>query len=78
VRAQAAWEVDDCPCGSQHTLSWDSWVAYERVTEGQPPTVMIATPEGSWLVPRLYIACHGLKASEVPALAKQYGWEQGP
>jgi hypothetical protein len=63
TQAQAAGEVDDCPCGSQHAMSWKSWVAYERVTEGKPPAVMVATPEGRWLVPRIYIACHGLKAA---------------
>lgn len=28
-----------------------------------------------YMVPRIYIALHGLVASEVRALAKQYGWE---
>jgi hypothetical protein len=28
------------------------------------------------MVPRIYIAAHGLKAAELPAPAGQYGWER--
>jgi hypothetical protein len=33
---------------------------------------------GSWRVPRLFIACHGLKATDLPQLAAVYGWEPVP
>lgn len=32
------------------------------------PTIKVTTPRGSWLVPRHYIALHGLKGAEVHML----------
>jgi hypothetical protein len=64
-----------CPCGQVHELSAKTRVAYENVVGGLPPTVVITTRAGSWLVPRIFMAVHGLKASELPALAEQYGFE---
>ena len=29
-----------------------------------------------WMVPRWYIALHGIKASDVPLLAVRYSWEE--
>ena len=29
-----------------------------------------------WFVPRVYIACHGLKAGELPELAGRYRFEK--
>lgn len=48
----------------------------DQITAGRPDTVLIALSGGSWLVPRLYIACHGLKAAELPRLAERYGFER--
>lgn len=36
--------------------------------------IKVTTPEGTWLVPRVYIAKNGLKAVELPLLAKRMGW----
>jgi hypothetical protein len=39
------------------------------------PTVSVTIPGvGSCRVPRYWIALHGLKAQELPALAARYGW----
>ncbi len=39
-------------------------------------TVVVTVPAGSWHVPRVYIAIHGLEAEELGALADKYGWEK--
>jgi len=63
-----------CPCGQVHELSADVRAQYEAVTAGKPPTVLVSTMFGNWHVPRIYIAVHGLKAADLPALAERYGW----
>jgi hypothetical protein len=65
-----------CPCGEIHELSARTRVAYDNITAGLPPTVVITVTAGSWHVPRIYLAAHGLRAAELPALAEQYGVEQ--
>jgi hypothetical protein len=66
-----------CPCGDIHELSAEIRVAYENITRGLPETVAVQADGGAWLVPRVYIAAHGLKADELPALAERYGFEEG-
>jgi hypothetical protein len=39
-------------------------------------TIRVGTPWGTWLVPRHYVALHGIKAFEVPSLAIVNGWER--
>jgi hypothetical protein len=67
--------VNYCPCGQPHVISRRVWDQFRAVTAGLPPdeTVTVAG-SGSWKVPRVYVAVHGLKAVEVPALAERYGW----
>lgn len=49
--------------------------AFDQVTAGLPETIPVeVTGSGKWLVPRIYIACHGLKGHELAGLAEQYGW----
>jgi hypothetical protein len=67
--------VTDCPCGVPHELTSDIWKLYDRLQEGQDPRMPVTIPAGSWRVPRIYIACHGLKAQDIPELAGRYGWE---
>jgi hypothetical protein len=50
--------------------------AYDSITDGLPATVAVETPQGRWRVPRIFIAAHGLKADELPALAERYGFER--
>jgi hypothetical protein len=68
----------DCPCGVPHELAPDTAAAYRGVTDGLPSTVTVSTPGGRFAVPRIFIACHGLKADGLPALAERYGWERVP
>lgn len=56
-----------CPCGEVHELSSATRAAYEAVTAGLPSSVLVHVPgAGCWFVPRIYIAVHGLKASDLP------------
>jgi hypothetical protein len=66
---------EDC-CGQAHTMSNEAWDAFSAVTQGLSPDVTVTVEGRSWQVPRLYIACHGIKADEVPALAVRYGWPE--
>ena len=63
-----------CPCGEVHELSAAVRAAYEKVTARLPSLVPVETAAGTWLVPRIYIAVHGLRADELPALAERYGF----
>ena len=73
-----AMRVDDCPCGSGHEMPHAALDAYRRVTAGKPATVPLSTTRGTWRVPRIYIACHGIKADELPEIAARYGFERVP
>jgi hypothetical protein len=64
----------ECPCGEIHELSAQTRAAYENVTRGLPPTVLITVGGRDWHVPRVFIAVHGVKGSELPALAERYGF----
>lgn len=65
-----------CPCGQVHELAADARAAYEAATAGMAPVVRVTTEDGSWLVPRIFIAVHGLSAADLPALAGRYGFER--
>lgn len=66
--------ITGCPCGAVHRLSGEARDAYHDVVAGLPPVVPIMVPGGTWRVPRLWLAMHGLKAAELPSLAERYGW----
>lgn len=68
--------MSTCPCGEVHELTAAVRPAYEAVTAGLADTITVTTPAGSWRVPRIYIAVHGLKAAELPGLAGRYGFER--
>jgi hypothetical protein len=61
-----------CPCGRSHRLSAE--VGELIRTAG--PLALVTTPDGSWQVPRVWIAVHGLKPHELPALARAHKWKQ--
>ena len=49
---------------------------FDQVTAGLDATVTIAVSgRGAYRVPRLYIACHGLRAADLPAIAAQLGFD---
>jgi hypothetical protein len=72
----------ECPCGSVHEFP-----AVRHTVRGPRPAVLadllrrrprpkVTVPGGTWRVPRVWVAAHGLKADELPALAERYGWEK--
>lgn len=62
----------ECDCGTAHQAP--PAVAAFIAALGRDVKVTAGT-SGTWLVPRIYIAAHGIKAAEVPALAERYGWK---
>ena len=72
-------ELPRCSCGQVHQLAdpLAHWVACYWIDQlGERVTV--TTPAGSWEVPRVWIAVHGLAAEDLPLLAAVYGWARTP
>jgi hypothetical protein len=63
-----------CCCGEDHSGS-KHWPLVLEFVAKYGETILLTTPEGAWQVPRAFIAAHGIRGSDVPALAKKYGWE---
>lgn len=61
-----------CPCG----LSHDASEGVRALLATVEPNVPVRTIWGTWSVPRVFIAAHGLKAFELPMLARKYGFEK--
>ena len=64
-----------CCCGETHIVANDE----DHGTFGLrlaelPPVIAVHTNAGSWRVPRVYIAFHGLTAKDAPSLASIYSW----
>ena len=70
--------IGGCPCGAVHERSRAAAVAYEKVTAGKPATVTLSSTAGSWLVPRIFVACHGIKADDLAQIAERYRFERMP
>ena len=72
--------ADLCPCGQPlHYSNRRTREFVEDLIADLGPTVRVIIPQGTYLVPRHYIALHGLKAWELPALAVHFGWaREGP
>ena len=68
--------IKDCPCGVVHEMAAGTKIRLDRVTAGLDPLLQVTLASGSWLVPRVYIACHGIAASELPEIAARYGFER--
>lgn len=57
-------------------MSDTSWRKYVTATRGKPPDMPVGNVYGCWRVPRIYIACHGIKSEQLAGLARQYGWPE--
>jgi len=69
-------QITNCCCGVRHRMKQTAWDKYRRAVNGKPDTVPVGNGLAAWRVPRTFIACHGLIASEIRDLAKDYGWEE--
>jgi len=68
--------VPKCPCGEDHSgqpAYQELLVLIEELGECTP--VRLLGENHETLVPRLYIAYHGFKGSDVAGLAEKYGWK---
>jgi hypothetical protein len=68
-----------CPCGADHSGSPGyAAVANLVFSLGEMIEVVVADcfADVRFRVPRIYIAMHGLRGSELVALAEQYGWRR--
>lgn len=67
-----------CSCGQLLHYSNPAIEAYiAKLVDDFGETIPVETFDGYFHVPRHYIALHGIKGSEVPELAKKYGWAGG-
>jgi hypothetical protein len=70
----------DCPCGipvEAHGRDSLQLVAALRIIGQVGPLVRVTAREGeTYVVPRIYIALHGVKGHELRGLARKYGWER--
>ena len=66
-----------CPCGKPlHYSDPSAQALVESMVATLGATVRVTVEDSTYQVPRHYIALHGLKASELPALAQQYGFKK--
>lgn len=66
-----------CACGDPLHYSNEQTQHYvELMVALHGECVTITTPDGSWKVPRHFIALHGLKSKELPHLAAVLGFER--
>ena len=68
-----------CACGRRlHYSNPNVQAGMCRVIEelGEFIPIQIAGTAATFEVPRHYIALHGIKAREIPELARRYGWKR--
>lgn len=57
-------------------MSDASWRAFQTATRGKAADMPVGNVYGCWRVPRIYIACHGIKSETLAALARRFGWPE--
>jgi hypothetical protein len=68
---------DVCPCGRPLHYRAPGVQAYvESLIHDLGSDIEVATPDGTFLVPRHYIALHGISARTLRAVAAQYSWKE--
>jgi len=73
--------LERCACGAPiawHQIDPHLRREVERLIEALGPSLQVTVGERTWLVPRFYIAAHGLAARDLPQLAVRYGWPEVP
>lgn len=65
-----------CDCGLPlHYTNPEIRRQMERMVEQFGPCIEVTVAGRSWMVSRHYIALHGISGSELPELARKFGWE---
>lgn len=62
-----------CPCGQDHSDS-PFWEMFLQLAADQPERIRVRSAQGVWELPRVFLAFHGLRASDLPALVARYGF----
>lgn len=59
-----------CHCGKTHKIDTKKpgWAAFIKFIDDYPPNIPVTIGDGTWIVPRMYIAIHGLKGKELSLL----------
>jgi hypothetical protein len=74
---QRVTEPELCGCGRPlHYVDPETELTVRDLVATLGPNLLVQLGGRSWLVPRHYIALHGLKAQDLPELALRYGWQQ--
>lgn len=71
--------IERCDCGQPlHYRDPASQAVMQAIVDELGPCtpVLMAGTTHGFLVPRHYIALHGLRAVELPVLADRYGWQR--
>ena len=67
--------MDECGCGRPiHYTDPVIQALVQAQVDDLGPLVKVEVEGVPYRVPRHYIALHGIKAEELPALAQRYGW----
>ena len=67
--------AERCGCGRPlHYSNQAIRALVQELVAELGPDVTVTTPAGTWLVPRHYLALHGLAAGELPRLAAALGF----
>jgi hypothetical protein len=68
--------VQLCGCGYPlHYVSPDAQAIVERIVRQKGPNISITVGVTTYLVPRHFIALHGIQGDQVAELAERYGWD---
>lgn len=69
--------MKNCACGQPlHYSDPKKFEMVQKIVDQFGETIPVQAPGGTWAVPRHYIALHGLKAEELPELAKKYEFKK--
>jgi hypothetical protein len=74
---KATESTELCPCGFPlHYQNIERREAVQDIIAEKGAYINLATADGTWSVPRHYIALHGIGAIDLAYLAEKYGWEK--
>lgn len=71
--------VHECDCGDVHEFAHAVRGDFERAIRKHGPLIevnMCNNGSPAYLIPRIWIAAHGLQAVELGYLAVKYGWQR--
>lgn len=68
--------TEKCDCGEPlHYQSEETRRVVQMMIDERGPTIRVQLGDEAFMVPRHFIALHGLSASAFTVLASRYGWK---